>query len=56
MASVFHHLLAALCVADLVFLLSLVVVSPVISSSISSIPIIYKNIIINFNINGFKIR
>ena len=32
MASVFHHLLAALCIADLIFLLSLVVVSPVISS------------------------
>lgn len=29
MASVFHHLLAALCVADLLFLISLVVVSPV---------------------------
>ena len=40
MASVFHHLLAALCVADLIFLFSLVVVSPVISSSISSISII----------------
>ena len=40
MASVFHHLLAALCVADLVFLFSLVVVSPVTSSSISSISIV----------------
>ena len=29
MASVFHHLLAALCFADLLFLISLVVVSPV---------------------------
>ena len=29
MASVFHHLLAALCFADLLFLISLVIVSPV---------------------------
>ena len=29
MTSVFHHLLAALCFADLLFLISLVVVSPV---------------------------
>ena len=29
MASLFHHLLAALCFADLLFLISLVVVSPV---------------------------
>ena len=34
MASVFHHLLAALCFADLIFLFSLVIVSPV------SIPIL----------------
>ena len=92
MASVFHHLLAALCVADLVFLFSLVVVSPVISSSIAlgssiSLSISHQHlccrsrlsllsccclagniiihiihiintidIIINFIINGFKIR
>ena len=38
MASVFHHLLAALCFADLIFLFSLVLVSPVLIHSFSIIP------------------
>ena len=39
MASVFHHLLAALCFADLIFLFSLVIVSPVFISTLTIIPV-----------------
>ena len=38
MASVFHHLLAALCFADLLFLISLVIVSPVFIHILIPIP------------------
>ena len=60
MASVFHHLLAALCFADLIFLFSLVIVSPVFISIliiiiISTLTIIPVDLQVALGVSGFPL-